>query len=129
MELDPLIEDAIAASKRAYAPYSKFLVGAALVTEDGTYFTGCNIENASYPAGICAERTAMAKAVSEGHHKFTTIVVATQNGGSPCGVCRQFMSEFSPELRVICCTFEGEITIDAPLTELLPHHFGPEHLA
>jgi len=128
-DLKSLIDEAIAASKKAYAPYSKFHVGAVLVAEDGQHYMGCNIENASYPATICAERTALVKAVSEGQMRFTTIVVATSNGGSPCGICRQMLSEFSPQIRVVCCDFEGNISIDSTLAELIPYHFGPAHLS
>jgi cytidine deaminase len=119
---------AIEVSRRAYVPYSKYRVGAALVTDSGDIFTGCNIENAAYPATICAERTALVKAVSEGQHNFEMLVVATKNGGSPCGTCRQMLYEFAPDLRVVCVTFQGEVTIDTTLRELLPHGFGPSSL-
>ncbi|MBZ0309007.1 MAG: cytidine deaminase, partial [Anaerolineae bacterium] len=94
-----LIADAIRASEQAYSPYSHYRVGAALLTTTGKIFLGCNVENASYGAAICAERTAVVKAVSEGERDFTAIAVATQNGGSPCGICRQFMFEFSPAMQ------------------------------
>lgn len=120
---------AIEASRRAYTPYSNYKVGAALVSADGDQvFTGCNVENASYPASICAERTALVKAVSEGVQDFQGIVVATLNGGSPCGVCRQMLYEFSPEMQVICVNFDGDITIDTTLEKLLLYGFGPESL-
>ena len=120
---------AIEASRRAYAPYSNYKVGAVLVSADGEQvFTGCNVENASYPATICAERTALVKAVSEGIREFRGIVVATLNGGSPCGVCRQMLYEFSSEMQVICVNFDGDITIDTTLEKLLPHGFGSESL-
>lgn len=120
---------AIEASRNAYAPYSNYKVGAALVSADGSHiFSGCNVENASYPAGICAERTALVKAISEGVQDFRGVVVATLNGGSPCGICRQMLYEFSPEMQVICVTFEGDITIDTTLEQLLPHGFGPSSL-
>lgn len=124
----PIINAAIAAADHAYMPYSHYPVGAALVAADGTVFTGCNVENAAYPAAICAERTALVKAVSEGVRDFDLIVVATNNGGSPCGVCRQMLYEFAPQLRVVCVTAAGEITIDTTLDKLLPHGFGPESL-
>ena len=117
------IGKAIEASRKAYVPYSNFRVGAFLIAKDGQKFTGCNIENAAYPACICAERTALVKAVSEGVKDFELIVVATKTGGSPCGLCRQMLYEFSPNLRVVCVNFEGEITIDASLDELLLHGF------
>jgi cytidine deaminase len=123
-----LIGKAIAASRAAYVPYSKFRVGAILIDKNGNLYSGCNVENASYPATICAERTALVKAVSEGAREFDAIVVATKNGGSPCGICRQMLNEFSPTMRVVCVTFEGKVTIDAPLNELLPHGFGPSDL-
>ncbi|MDQ7027452.1 MAG: cytidine deaminase [Anaerolineae bacterium] len=123
-----LIGKAIAASRAAYAPYSDFPVGAILVDKEGNLYSGCNVENASYPASICAERTALVKAVSDGVRDFEAIIIATQNGGSPCGICRQMLNEFSPTMRVVCVSFEGDITIDAPLSDLLPHGFGPSDL-
>lgn len=120
---------AIEVSRRAYVPYSNYKVGAALVSADNSQvFTGCNVENASYPATICAERTALVKAVSEGVQDFQGIVVATLNGGSPCGVCRQMLYEFSPTMQVVCVTFDGDITIDTTLDKLLPYGFGPNSL-
>ena len=101
------------ASKKAYAPMSKFKVGAALLCKDGTVFTGCNIENSSLGATICAERTAMAKAISEGHKDFEALAVTEW----PCGICRQFMYEFNPNLTIYC---KGETKT---LKELLPKGF------
>lgn len=124
---DTLVTDAIAAAQRAYAPYSRFPVGAALQNGEQV-FTGCNVENASYPAGICAERNALFHAVATGVRRFDMIVIATQNGGSPCGLCRQALYEFAPDLRVVCVDFAGRITLDAPLRELLPAGFGPDNL-
>jgi len=126
--LKTLIQTAIKASENAYIPYSHYAVGAVLVAPDGQEFTGCNVENASYPASICAERTALVQAVNAGVQQFETIVIATKNGGSPCGICRQMLFEFSPDLRVVCVDFEGNIHIDQPLNELLPHGFGPSSL-
>jgi cytidine deaminase len=123
-----LVEAAIAASENAYIPYSHYPVGAALLAEDGTVYQGCNIENASYPAGICAERTALVKAVSEGQRTFSAIAVVTRNGGFPCGLCRQMLYEFAPDLRVIVADFDGNISGDLPLADLLPHGFGPDYL-
>lgn len=123
-----LIGKAIAASRAAYAPYSNFRVGAILVDKEGNLYSGCNVENASYPASICAERTALVKAISEGIRDFEAIIIATKNGGSPCGVCRQMLNEFSPTMRVVCVSFDGQVTIDAPLNDLLPHGFGPSDL-
>ena len=96
-----LIDAALKARQNAYAPYSKFLVGAALLTSDGTVFTGCNVENSSYGLCICAERTAICKAVSEGHQEFEAIVVAATPFASPCGACRQFLAEFGTDISVI----------------------------
>lgn len=123
-----LIEQAIHAAEKAYAPYSNYAVGAALRATDGTVFTGCNVENAAYPATICAERTALVKAISEGHRRFDVIVVATKNAGSPCGVCRQMLYEFAPDLRVLCVNFDGEVQHDLRLNELLALGFGPSDL-
>ena len=100
-ETQRLIDIALAARDTAYAPYSKFRVGAALLSVDGTIFTGCNVENASYGLCICAERTAICKAVSAGHQKFTAIAVAAAPLASPCGACRQFLVEFGTEIQVI----------------------------
>jgi cytidine deaminase len=127
-ELQPLIDTAIAAARLAYAPYSHYHVGAALRAQDGRVFTGCNIENASYPATICAERTALVKAVSEGVRAFDCIVVATTNAGSPCGICRQMLFEFAPSLRLLMVDFEGAVRWDGELNALLPLGFGPDSL-
>lgn len=126
--LHALIRAAKDASERAYNPYSHYPVGAALRAIDGTLFTGCNIENASFPATICAERTALVKAVSEGYREFDLIVVYTPNGGSPCGVCRQMLYEFSPTMRVVLVNEREEIVYDGTLEELLPRGFGPASL-
>lgn len=123
-----LITAAIEASKQAYIPYSNYAVGAALRSTNGQIHTGCNVENASYPASICAERTALVKAVSEGCRSFDILVVATRDGGTPCGVCRQMLYEFSPDLRIILTDLAGTITLETSLKELLPHGFGPENL-
>ena len=105
-------------------------MGAALECADGTVFTGCNIENAAYSPGICAERTAVAKAVSEGHTDFVRIVIAGRSTDFcvPCGVCRQVLREFAPGIEVICLNGKGEEQVFT-LSELLPHSFGPEFLA
>jgi len=123
-----LVQEAITASKNAYIPYSDYPVGAALQATDGTIYHGCNIESASYPATICAERTALVKAVSEGVREFTAIAVVTENGGSPCGVCRQMMYEFAPDMTVIIADMQGKIHHVLPLSDLLPHGFGPSSL-
>ena len=115
--------------KMAYIPYSKFPVGAALECEDGTVFTGCNIENAAYGPSVCAERVAMFKAVSEGHRKFVRIAIAgdTKDFCAPCGVCRQVLHEFAPDLEVILVNREGK-TKELTLPELLPYSFGSNTL-
>ena len=123
-----LIELAAEVRDRAYVPYSHYAVGAALRAKDGTVYTGCNVENASYPASICAERTALVKAVSEGVREFDAVVVMTRNGGSPCGVCRQMLYEFAPDLRVVTVSENGTVTIDTTLDKLLVEGFGPKSL-
>ncbi len=128
MDDQALLEQAIVARGRAYAPYSGFTVGAALECESGRVVLGCNVENASYPVSICAERTALVKAVSEGQRKFDVIAVATRNGGSPCGMCRQMLYEFAPDLRVVLADLDGNITGEVILSDLLPDGFGPQHL-
>lgn len=127
-DLATLIQQAITASQNAYVPYSHYHVGAALLAQDGRVFTGCNVENAAYPVCICGERTALVKAVSEGARTFETIVVATVNGGTPCGVCRQMLYEFAPDLRVVIVDFSGKVYHDLMLRDLLPHGFRPDDL-
>ena len=134
MTENELFELAMEARWGAYAPYSSYQVGAALITEDGSLYTGCNIENASYGATNCAERTAIFKAVSEGHRKIVMIAIAGGSGEQtnyayPCGICRQVMREFSdPEqLKVIVGDGRGELKIHT-LEELLPESFGPDFM-
>ncbi len=124
-----LIAAAQQARQRAYAPYSGYRVGAALLTASGDILTGCNVENATYGATICAERTAVVKAVSEGERAFQAIAVATANGGSPCGICRQVLHEFAPDLLVITVDEGGNVHYEGSLRGLLPLGFGPEDLA
>ena len=118
-----LMEMAKKAYEKSYSPYSNFKVGAALLTKDGNLYTGCNIENASYGATICAERTAIFKAVSEGEKNFIKIAVAAHDGTTafPCGICLQVMNEFMPDVKVILEN-DGEI-ITYSLKELLPNGF------
>ena len=123
-----LTAKALEARKNAYVPYSHYQVGAALLTRSGKIYTGCNIENAAYPVTICGERTAMFKAVSEGDRDFDTIVIATRDGGSPCGACRQVMAEFALDMDVICVDETGKPVIEMTVRELLPGAFMPEHL-
>ena len=111
-------------SRNAYAPYSGFKVGAALLTEDGRVYSGVNIENSSYGATICADRTAFVKAISEGEKQFTAIAVYAEGEEAiPCGICRQFMYEFAPEIMVITGTSRDELNVRT-LTELLPVGFS-----
>jgi cytidine deaminase len=115
---------------RAYCPYSRFPVGAALLCADGSVFTGCNVENAAYGSTICAERTALVKAVSEGHRDdFTRIAIAGNSDDFcwPCGACRQVLSEFAPGLTVLAARRDGQFRV-LPLADLLPNSFGPKTL-
>jgi len=123
-----LIRLAQVARKNAYAPYSNYQVGAALLTEAGQVFTGCNVENAAYPMSLCAERAAVVKAISEGQHEFVAIAIATRNGGSPCGACRQVLREFAPRMRVLIADDAGHVR-EFRLDQLLPESFGPESLS
>jgi cytidine deaminase len=122
-----LIAQAIEARKRAYAPYSRYKVGAALLGKSGKVYLGCNVENASYGHTVCAERTAVLKAVSEGEREFEAIAVVTRNGGSPCGACRQVLVEFAPELTIYIADKNGEYRATT-MSELLPDSFTPKHL-
>lgn len=128
-DLAGLIQTAIDARQKAYAPYSNFKVGAVLVAESGVIYTGCNVENAAYPATICAERTALVKAISEGDRRFDVMIVVTETAGTPCGVCRQMLYEFAPELRVVIADHQGNIRQDTTLRALLPDGFGPNDLS
>jgi len=123
-----LFQQAIAAREYSYSPYSRYKVGAALLTQIGKIYTGCNIENAGYSPSVCAERTAIFKAISEGEQDFVAIAVATANGGSPCGVCRQVMLEFAPNLTVIFGSVDGHQYQVLTLADLLPHSFSPDSL-
>ncbi len=130
MNIDQLIQHAKDIRKRAYTPYSKFPVGAALLTEDGTLYTGCNIENAAYPVTCCAERVAIFKAISDGHTQFKVLAVAadTKRPVPPCGSCRQVMSEFfEPEMMIHTANLEGE-TKSLAMAELLPFSFSSSDL-
>jgi len=123
-----LIELANEARRHAYAPYSNYLVGAALQTKTGRVYTGVNIENAAYPTGICAERVAVFKAVSEGERDFEVIAVVTDNGGSPCGACRQVLSEFGLDTVVLITNGKGKLLREITVGELLPEAFLPKHV-
>lgn len=123
-----LIETSLAARRWAYAPYSEYAVGAALLTSSGVIYDGVNIENAAYPTSMCAERVAVFKAVSEGETNFIAIAVATSNGGTPCGACRQVLSEFGLETKVLIVNGDGIIEQETTVAELLPGAFGPQDL-
>ncbi|XAO23404.1 cytidine deaminase [Cryptococcus bacillisporus CA1280] len=148
--LDNLFSTAVIYRDRAYAPYSKFRVGAALLGADGQFYGGCNVENASYGAGICAERTAVVKAVSESQRNFLAVAVVSDIPSpscSPCGICRQFLREFLP-LHTPIFYVSGEYPVNSSpsfladidgkeakkyilqttMGEILPHSFGPDHL-
>lgn len=128
VNIKALVDRAIAASRHAYAPYSHYPVGAALQSAGGEVFSGCNVENASYPVTVCAERTALVKAISEGQREFSALAVVTRNGGSPCGMCRQALYEFAPNMQVIIADMDGVIHHALPLYELLALGFGPTRL-
>ena len=122
-----LVERAFAMHSYSYVPYSGFPVGAALLCRDGTVFTGCNVENAAFGSTICAERTALLKAVSEGHREDWVAIAIAGRGGDycwPCGACRQMLYEFAPELRVLAARGVGAFET-ATLDQLMPHGFGP----
>ena len=129
MTPEELVGQALAAMKFAYVPYSGFTVGAALLTKSGKVYLGCNIENAAYGCTICAERTAIFKAVSEGHRDFVRIVIAgrSEDYCVPCGSCRQVMMEFAPEMEVICLNGQGQAR-SFRLRELLPYGFDQSWL-
>ncbi len=127
-EKQSLIDLANSARAHAYVPYSKYPVGASLRTKTGKIYTGVNIENAAYPQTMCAERVAIFKAVSEGEREFEVIVVATDNGGSPCGGCRQVMAEFGLDTIVLLADGKGNLVKETTVKELLPEAFTPEKL-
>jgi cytidine deaminase len=119
-----LIQAAIEARQRAYAPYSNFLVGAALLTPDGQIFAGCNVENASYGLTICAERTAVFSAVAAGHQRFERLVIATSGGAAPCGACRQVLFEFAPDLPILLIDIDNPAGAwETNVRDLLPGAF------
>ncbi len=118
-----LIDVARQARQHAYAPYSHYRVGAAVRTRNGRIFSGVNIENAAYPTSICAERVALFKAISEGEREFDAIAVVTENGGSPCGSCRQVLAEFGLHIRVLIADTQGQQIRETTVAELLPEAF------
>jgi cytidine deaminase len=123
-----LIDLARESRRRAYAPYSNYQVGAVLRTRSGRIFTGCNIENAAYPTSMCAERTAIFKAISEGEKEFDVIAVVTSNGGMPCGSCRQVMAEFGLDTAVLVADAEGRLVLETTVDGLLPGAFTQQDL-
>ncbi len=124
-----LIQSAIDIRARAYAPYSDYPVGAALLVESGKIFTGVNVENAAYPVTMCAERVAVFKAISAGEKNFKMIAVVTDNGGSPCGSCRQVLAEFGLDTVVLIADHEGNLMNRTTVSDLLPDAFTPQDLA
>lgn len=128
MEKQRLIDLAKTVRQHAYVPYSKYRVGAAVLTKSGRIFTGVNVENASYPETMCAERVAVFKAVSEGERDLEMISVVTDNGGSPCGGCRQVLVEFGLDTIVLIANGEGKLLKEMTVKDLLPEAFLPEHL-
>jgi cytidine deaminase len=127
MDYGDLIAKAMEARKKAYAPYSHFTVGAALLAKSGRVYTSCNVENASYGLSVCAERVAVFKAVSEGERDFEAIAVVTEKGITPCGACRQVLMEFGEDIQVIVADEAGGYRVFS-LQELLPEAFTPENL-
>ena len=123
-----LIAAAVNVRRWAYAPYSHYSVGAAVLTASGRIYDGVNVENAAYPNSICAERVAVFKAVSQGERQLIAVAVATENGGSPCGACRQVLSEFAQDMLVLLADGEGNLLGETHLSELLPCAFGPQDL-
>jgi len=128
-DLAKLIAAARHARKNAYAPYSNYPVGAAVRAGSGKIYTGCNIENAAYPTGLCAERVAIFKAISEGERELVALAVVTSNLGSPCGACRQVFSEFADdEAIIVLANTRGNRQMKFTLKEILPARFGANHL-
>ena len=123
-----LVQAAAKVRDRAYSPYSNYPVGSALLAESGCIYEGVNIENAAFPTSICAERVALFKAVSEGERKFKAIAVVTSNGGTPCGSCRQALSEFGLDIQVIIADIEGRVLSEMSISDLLPGAFNPDDL-
>jgi cytidine deaminase len=117
-----LVQHALLARQGAYAPYSNYWVGAAVLCADGQVITGCNVENASFGATICAERVALTRAIAEGKAQFVAIAVATKDGGSPCGICRQVMAELGPEMLVYISDESGNYRTMS-MAQLLPDMF------
>lgn len=128
-DLEPLVEQALKVREHAYAPYSNFKVGSALLGESGRVYLGCNVENSSYGLCVCAERSAVARAVAEGERRFKGIVVATQSSppSPPCGMCRQTLVEFAQHMPIVLVNEKGE-RVDSSLDELFPMSFTNDYL-
>ncbi len=124
-----LLERAVSARQWAYAPYSHYEVGAALLTESGKIYDGVNVESAAYPTSMCAERVAIFKAVSEGERNFVALAVSTHNAGTPCGSCRQVMAEFGQDILVLIGDAEGKLVHELTVKDLLPGAFTQQDLA
>jgi cytidine deaminase len=124
-----LIDTARHYLKNSYSPYSNYPVGAAVLADDGLVYGGTNIENSAHPSGLCAERVAINKAISEGNRKILAVAVVTRNAGAPCGACRQVMREFSSlDMPVILTTMDDDLEEEFTLGDLLPRSFGPDDL-
>lgn len=123
-----LITAAQKARKGSYSPYSNYPVGAALLSSSGKIYTGANVENAAYPGSMCAERVAVFKAVTEKDRVFEAIAVVTRDGGSPCGACRQVLSEFGLDTLVFIANQDGQVIEETTVGHLLPGAFGPSNL-
>jgi cytidine deaminase len=125
---DKLISLAQEVRKNAYAPYSNYAVGAALLTDSGTFYEGANVENAAYPTSICAERSAIFNAVSNGERKIVALAVVTHSGASSCGACRQVLSEFGEDALLLMVNEKGKVILEICLRDFHPHSFGPQDL-
>lgn len=129
IDRDALVQEAIGVRERAYAPYSHYPVGAAVLARSGRVYSGCNVENASYGLTICAERASIFRAISEGEKEFVALAVVTSNAGTPCGACRQVFFEFAPkDAIVIIADTSGRVLHTYTIGELLKDGFGPTHL-
>jgi cytidine deaminase len=129
LQRDRLVSKALEVRELAYAPYSQFHVGAALLAEDGEMFAGCNVENCSYGLTICAERSAACGAIAQGKDRWLAIAIASRGAVTPCGACRQFLVEFGAELEVILVDCEQKKSLEVlKLSDLIPRHFTPERL-
>jgi cytidine deaminase len=129
VNLEKLVAEARAVRRNAYAPYSHYAVGAAALAKSGKTYTGCNVENAAYPSGLCAERVAIYKGASEGEREFVALAVVTSNLGSPCGACRQVLSEFAADdAMIVLAPARGKRRKKFSMKQILPDRFGPKHL-